>query len=191
MFEDKFDRAAIGSDWQAAGPGWELKEGRLCGKGARNRGIWLARSLPVNARIEFQASSDATDGDVKAEFWGDGRSGATAVSYTNATSYLAIFGGWKNQFHVLARINEHDPNRLQIRVDPESELEKERPVIAGRSYAFKVERSDGKTLSWWVDGNLMHTLEDAQPLSGPGHDHFGFNDWEVPVCFDDVKVTPL
>ena len=26
---------------------------------------------------------------------------------------------------------------------------------------------------------------------GVGHDHFGFNDWEVKVCFDNVKVTPL
>ena len=33
----------------------------------------------------------------------------------------------------------------------------------------------------------MFKFTDPEPLSGPGHDHFGFNDWEVPVCFDNVK----
>jgi hypothetical protein len=190
-FEDHFDRAALGSDWLATGPGWQLKDGKLCGQGVRNRGVWLLRSLPVNARIEFDAVSDSPDGDIKAELWGDGRTGATSVSYTNATSYLAIFGGWKNQFHVLARINEHDPNRLEVKVDPTSAREQDRPAVAGRSYGFRIERTDGKTINWWVDGNLMHKLVDPQPLAGPGHDHFGFNDWEVPVCFDNVRVTPL
>ncbi len=191
VFEDHFDRAELGPDWFAAGPGWSIKNGRLCGQGARNRGVWLERTLPLNARIEFDAMSESPDGDIKAEYWGDGRSGATSVSYTNATSYLTIFGGWKNQFHVLARVNEHAPDRLQIRVDPSSTREQDRPVIPGRTYGFRVERADGKTISWWVDGNLMHRLEDPQPLSGPGHDHFGFNDCEVPVCFDNVKITPL
>ena len=31
----------------------------------------------------------------------------------------------------------------------------------------------------------------AAPLAGVGHDHFGFNDWEAKVCFDNVRVTPL
>jgi len=28
-------------------------------------------------------------------------------------------------------------------------------------------------------------------LTGVGHDHFGFNDWDVKVCFDNVRVVPL
>ena len=191
-FEDKFDRASIGSDWLAAAPGvWEIKEGKLCGHNARNRGIWLLRTLPTNARIEFDAVSSSTEGDLKAEYWGDGRSGATTVSYNNATSYLTIFGGWKNTLHVLARINEHAPDRLQVALSNDAIEEREKPVAAGRNYGFKVERADGKTVSWWVDGVLIHRLEDKQPLLGEGHDHFGFNDWEVGVCFDNVKITPL
>jgi hypothetical protein len=63
--------------------------------------------------------------------------------------------------------------------------------MAGQSYHFKVERADGKTVKWWVDGNEMLTWVDTAPLMGVGHDHFGFNDWDVKLCFDNVKVVPL
>ena len=111
--------------------------------------------LPVNARIEFDAISHVADGDLKAEFWGDGQSYATALSYTNATSYLTIFGGWHNKFHVLARINEHGNDRKEITVDTDSDDPREKPVVAGQIYHFKVERTDGKTVNWSVDGNEM------------------------------------
>ena len=111
-----------------------------------NHGVWLKRVLPVNARIEFDATSQSTDGDLKAEYWGDGRSFATALSYTNATSYLTIFGGWHNKFHVLARINEHGNDRKEITVDTDSDDPREKPVMAGQIYHFKVERTDGKTV---------------------------------------------
>jgi hypothetical protein len=180
------------ADWMVTAPGiWHLENGRLCGEHAKNHGIWLRRVLPPNARIEFDAVSQSPDGDLKAELWGDGRSYATALSYTNATSYLTIFGGWHNTFHVLARINEHASDRKEITVDKNSDDPREKPVMAGQLYHFKVERSDGKTVKWWVDGNEMLTYPDQAPLVGTGHDHFGFNDWDVKVCFDNVRVTPL
>ncbi len=46
-------------------------------------------------------------------------------------------------------------------------------------------------MRWWVDGNEMATYPDTAPLMGAGHDHFGFNDWEVKVCFDSVRIVPL
>ncbi|HEY8038739.1 MAG TPA: hypothetical protein VIF15_03065 [Polyangiaceae bacterium] len=181
-----------GPDWIATAPGiWRIEGGKLCGEHAKNHGLWLKRTLPVNARIEFDAVSQSADGDLKAEYWGDGRSFATALSYTNATSYLTIFGGWHNKYHVLARINEHGNDRQEITVDPNSDDPREKPVVTGQSYHFKVERADGKSVKWWVDGNEMLTYADAAPLTGVGHDHFGFNDWDVKVCFDNVKVTPL
>jgi len=190
-FEDRFDRSSIGEDWYRVGNAWSLRNGKLCAKGARNRGIWLRHRLPTNARIEFEATSDSPDGDIKAEFWGDGSSGATAASYTNATSYLTIFGGWKNSFHVLARIDEHDPNRLELPTNAESTIARERPVTPGQVYRFRVERTNGKTVSWWVDDTLIHALEDPDPLVGDGHEHFGFNNWDVSVCFDNLTITPL
>jgi hypothetical protein len=131
------------------------------------------------------------DGDIKAEVWGDGRSAATSISYTNATSYLAILGGWKNTFHVLARVNEHGTDRKEIKVDKESDDPSQHPVTAGQVYHFKIERTDGKTVRWSVNGVDYLSFSDPAPLVGIGHDHFGFNDWEAKVCFDNVKVTPL
>jgi hypothetical protein len=209
-FQDDFDRTVAqlspladgpgsatamqdpGSDWVATMLGaWRIEGGRLCGEHARNHGIWLKRALPVNARVEFDAVSQSPDGDIKAEYWGDGRSYATSLSYSNATSYLTIFGGWHNKFHVLARINEHGNDRQEITVDPNSDDPREKPVVTGQSYHMKIERNDGKTLKWWVDGNEMLTYADSAALVGPGHDHFGFNDWDAKVCFDNVRVVPL
>ena len=62
---------------------------------------------------------------------------------------------------------------------------------AGRAYHFKVERSDGRTVVWLVDDIELLTLTDPSPLKGPGHRYFAFNDWEVPACFDNLKITPL
>lgn len=182
----------LGPNWhQAQTNAWHIENGRLCGKRAQNHGVWMTKVLPVNARIEFDAIADTNEGDLKAEVWGDGQSHATAMSYTNATSYLTILGGWKNKYHVLARINEHGNDRKQIVVDPESDDPKEKPVVAGQIYHFKIERTDGKTVRWSVNGLDYLNYDDPSPLVGMGHDHFGFNDWEVPVCFDNVKVVPL
>jgi hypothetical protein len=191
-FEDDFERKALGPNWRVTGGAdWRIEAGKLCVRGAHNHGAWLARTLPTNVRIEFDVASDSPDGDIKTEVFGDGASSAAGVSYNDATSYLTIFGGWKNSYHVLARLNEHASDRPEIRVAPGSDDERARPVIPGQVYHFKIERADGKTVAWWVGDMLMFKFADPAPLSGVGHDHFGFNDWEVPVCFDNLKVVPL
>lgn len=192
-FKDDFDRESsdLGPAWRATSAAWTLSEGRLCGENARNHPIWLARRLPKNASIEFQALTESPDGDIKAEFWGDGRSSASGQSYTDATSYLTIFGGWKNHFHVLARINEHAPDRQEIKLLPEGADFTRSTVLPHRMYQFHVERRDGRTVRWSVDGHEILNYADTQPLLGPGHEHFGFNDWQVRVCFDNLRVTPL
>jgi hypothetical protein len=183
---------ALGPNWyQSQTDVWHIEDGKLCGQGAHNHGVWLQKPIPINARIEFDAVSDSPEGDIKAEVWGDGQSSATAVSYTNATSYLTIFGGWKNTFHVLARLNEHGNDRKELTVNGRSDDPRQQEVRAGRIYHFKIERNDGRTVHWYVDGLEYLSFPDSAPLAGIGHDHFGFNDWEVKVCFDNVKVTPL
>jgi hypothetical protein len=191
VFQDDFERAELGPDWRATSPAWTLAQGRLCGQNARNHPIWLKRRLPTNARIEFDATTSSTDGDIKAEFWGDGRSAASGQSYTDATSYLTIFGGWQNRFHVLARIDEHAPDRREIKLTPgEADFIKS-TVVPDRAYRFQVERRDGRTVSWRVNEVEILTYDDSRPLLGTGHEHFGFNDWQVRVCFDNLRVTPL
>ncbi len=182
----------LGPNWLPARTNaWRIENGRLCGENARNHGVWLNRTLPVNARIEFDAYAMTETGDLKAEVWGDGHSYATGTSYTNASSYLAILGGWHNTIHALARLNEHGTDRKTISVDKESDDPTQRAVVRGQLYQFKIERTDGKTIRVLVNGVEYFSWNDPAPLAGQGHDHMGFNEWEAKVCFDNVKVTPL
>jgi hypothetical protein len=190
-FSDNFDRSELGADWNVTGGPWTMREGRLCVSGAHNHPAWLLRRLPVNARIEFEATSSSPEGDLKTEVWGDGQSAATGNSYTNATSYIVIFGGWKNTFHVLARLDEHAPDRTEMRVEPGETDPRAQPVLPDRAYRFKIERTDGKTVRYFVDDIEILSLKDPNPLVGEGHEHLGFNDWQVPVCFDNLVITPL
>lgn len=179
-FEDHFERTELGSDWRETGEGWRIEEGALRGQGARNHPLWLRRKLPRNARIEFDAWSDSPAGDLKCEVWGDGSSHAVQASYT-ATSYVVIFGGWSNNYNVIARMDEHAPDRRQ-RVGPRVEM--------GRHYHFSIERR-GRVLRWMLDGAPMLEWDDPDPLAGPGHEYFAFNDWDAQVHFDNLVITPL
>jgi hypothetical protein len=190
-FRDDFERAEVGDDYFATGDHFRIEDGRLCVKGARNHPLWLRHRLPLNARIQVEAEAGSDDGDIKLEAWGDGQAAATRISYTDATSYLAIFGGWKNRFHVLARLDEHAADRPELVVTPGSEDPRRRPVLRAHRYRLKLERTDGRTLRFWVDDVEMLSFTDPLPLNGPGHDHFAFNDWETPVCFDQLVVEPL
>jgi hypothetical protein len=190
-FSDAFDRKALGDAWRSTSRNWQIEDGRLCGRSARNHPVWLAYRLPTNARIEFDAASSSPDGDIKAEFWGDGSSAASTTSYTNATSYLTIFGGWKNRYHVLARIDEHARDRKQVRLLDDGEDVRTQKVVPNQTYHFRVERRDGKRLQWYVNDMEIHSLDDPEPLQGDGHEHFGFNDWQAHVCFDNLTIVPL
>jgi hypothetical protein len=184
----------LGPDWTPAQTdAWRIENGRLCGQMAHNHGVWLNRVLRVNARVEFDGIAMTDEGDLKTEVWGDGQSAARSRSYVDATSYLAILGGWHNRYHVLARINEHGTDRKEIKVDPTGRQDDPttKPVVRGQVYHFKVERTDGHTVKWSVDGLDYASWNDPNPLAGAGHDHFGFNEWEVKTCYDNVRVTPL
>ena len=190
-FEDRFEREDLGPNYNALSSAWRIEQGRLCARDAKNNGVWLVRPLAKNARIEFDAIAESSDGDLKAELWGDGRTGATGVSYNNATSYVVVLGGWKNSRHVLARLDEHGRDRLEIAVAPGSDDERARPVAVGQAYHFVVERSNGRTITARIDGVTYFEFDDPQPLEGSGHDHFGFNEWQAPACFDNLKVKSL
>jgi hypothetical protein len=188
-FVDDFERAELGDDYLALSDAWHIDKGRLCVAGAKNKGLWLKRRIPESARIEFDAIALSAEGDIKVELWGDGRSGASGTTYSDATGYIAIFGGWKNTKHVLARLDEHANDRLLVEVEPGSDDERARPVEVGQVYRFAVERRG--RLRWSV-GNLTYfDFQDDAPLAGPGHDHFGFNGWSAPVCFDNLRILAL
>jgi hypothetical protein len=190
-FKDDFERAELGDDYFATAAQYRIDRGKLCVKGARNHPLWLRHRLPKNARIEVDAQTTGNDGDIKLEAWGDGHSAASKASYTNATSYIAIFGGWKNSYHVLARLDEHAANRPEVAIEPGSDDPRQQSVLADRRYRLKLERADGHSVRFWVDDVELLSFADPEPLSGVGHEHFAFNAWETPVCFDNLVVAPL
>ena len=190
-FSDDFERAELGPDYRRTSRTWRIENGQLCVQDARNRPVWLRFRLPTNVRIQFDATSHSDDGDIKFELFGDGRSFARKTSYTDATGYVLIFGGWKNTLHVLARQDEHGDDRLELSTRAGAANAVEEPVVTGQRYRFEVERTDGKTVRWLVDGKEVHVFRDSAPLVGSGHEYFGFNDWAARVCFDNLSVTPL
>jgi hypothetical protein len=190
-FADDFNRGAIGPDYDALSSAWRIQNGKLCAEGAKNQPVWLKKTIPTNARIEVEATALSPEADLKLEVWGDGKSGAAGTTYSDATSYLAIFGGWKNTLHALARLDEHGDDRLLIHVEPGSDDDRAKPVEPGQPYRLVVERKNGVTVRFSVNDVEYFAFEDGSPLTGPGHDHVGFNDWVAPVCFDNLTITPL
>lgn len=179
-FTDDFDRDELGEVWHGTGGPYRIRDGQLNVRGARNRPLWLRRTLPHDVRIEFDARSDSPEGDIKVEVFGDGVSKAETESYT-ATSYVVILGGWGNSTNAIARMNEHGSDRV---------LGPKRPVEPGRTYRVAIERR-GQTFAVFVDGKKMMEMVDPEPLSGRGHDHFAFNNWQSDVYFDNLTITPL
>jgi hypothetical protein len=179
-FQDNFERSEIGTSWRSTGGPFSIVDGKLKVKGAKNHPLWLRRTLPRDARVEFDVRSESPDGDIKAELYGDGVSKAIEDSYT-ATSYVVIFGGWKNSKNVIARMNEHGSDRVEG---------KRRSVVPGHTYHMKIERK-GDTISAWVDGDLLAQMKDPNPLAGSGHEYFAFNNWQAELWFDNLKITPL
>jgi hypothetical protein len=179
-FNDAFDRTSVGDDWNNTGGPYEIQNGMLHIRGAHNKPLWLKRVLPRDVRVEFDVRSDTPDGDIKVELFGDGVSRAETASYT-ATSYVVIFGGWNNSLNVLARMNEHGADRV---VGPVNK------VTIGHTYRMKIERR-GNTITAWADNQQLVKLVDPDPLSGKGHDHFAFNNWQADLWFDNVSITPI
>ena len=174
VFEDDFDRQELGDSWQTGYEGWELVDGELKVSGARNDALWLQRPLPEEFRVSFAAKSGSAAGDIKFEILGDGQ--------THESGYVGIFGGWNNQLNIIARLDEHGDDRLVgaagYTVEP------------GRSYQMDVVRTDHR-LRWYVDGELFLSYDDPQPLRGEDHRYFGFNNWETPLTFDDLRIYDL
>lgn len=179
-FEDDFERERLGDVWHNTGGPYRIEEGRLHVQGARNRPLWLRRTLPDDVRIELDARSESPEGDIKVEVYGDGVSRAESTSYT-ATSYVVILGGWDNSMNVIARMDEHGSDRV---VGPKKRIE------PGKTYRVRIDRVDD-TVTVYLDGQRLMSMEDDDPLTGRGHDHFAFNNWESDLWFDNLKITPL
>lgn len=179
-FADDFDREDLGELWHNTGASWRIVDGQLTIRNARNRPLWLRRTLPRDVRIELDARSESPEGDIKLEIFGDGSSRATTESYT-ATSYVLIFGGWGNSTNAIARMDEHGQDRV---------VGARWPVVPGHTYHLRIERR-GSRITAWADDREIASMDDPRPLEGVGHDHFAFNDWQAELWFDNLRITPL
>lgn len=184
---DSFDRTDIGANYYKSGKGYEIGQNggatALSARGAHNHPLWLRKKLPRDVRIELDCWSNEERGDIKVEVFGDGRSFDPDGGAYMATGYELIFGGWFNSKSIIARLDEHGKDvvtDVKLKVHPT------------RKYHWKIERV-GKRITWWVDDmqTPFLTLDDPNPLEGPGHEYFGFNNWETDTWFDNLVITPL
>lgn len=170
---DDFSDADLAARYHVQGGSWRVVDGALSTLGDRNLPLWLNAPLSKNVRIEFTSRSSAADVDMKVEVFGDGT--------RHESGYIVILGGWKNSTSVIARLDEHQKDRVQKRTRWEQD----------KLYRWTIERTDGKTLTVAVDGVPLLSYADAAPLYGPRNNRFAFSGWESSVTFDDLVITPL
>lgn len=185
VFEDDFERTAVGDKYRQGEPDlgwkagtWRIEAGHLRAEKIHNAALWLKTPLPERVRIEFTTRALAPDGDVKAEVFGDGRN--------HQSGYVLINGGWKNSVNAIARQDEHGEERKEDRRCPAG-AGRRMCVEPDVDYQWAIERHDGE-VRWFLDGALFLTFPDAHPIDGR---FFAFNNWEAPVLFDDLRIYDL
>lgn len=172
-FEDDFERAEIGPHYFTGGGFWRIVDGALQSPGVKNNPLWLNAALPDDVAVEFDVKSNAKDGDIKCEIYGNG--------WDHASGYVLVLGGWSNKTSIIARLDEHGRDRV---------AERSFKVKRGQTYHFRIERRGGQ-LDWFVDGQKLLSFADKAPLRGPGNDRFGFSSWDSELFFDNLEIAPL
>ena len=177
IFEDDFNRAEIGENYEIQGGDWQISNGKLRCKTAKNRNLVLKSvDLPQNAVIELTMKSNSDAVDVKFNLWGDGK------IHDHGDGYSFILGGWNNRISVISKLHEHEKKRAEKR---NAGLEK------GKEYKVKIERSSNK-IKWFVNGELFLEYNDETPLKvDDGYSKLSFANWKSDVEFDDLKIYSL
>lgn len=174
-FKESFDREKLGERYKKTGGTWRIEKGALHSDGTsdHNAPLWLDLPLTKNVKVEFTTWSEHPAVDTKIEIFGDG--------LRHESGYIVIFGGWNNQITTIARLDEHEKTRVEKRTRWEK----------GKKYRWKVQRTDGKTLELFIDGEKIVEYVDKDPLFGPRNNKLGFTNWESRPFYDDLVITPL
>jgi hypothetical protein len=180
-FNDDFERADLGGDWNNTGAAYKTTGGKLGITGAHIHPLWLRRKLPFNVIVELDATSRTPEGDLKIELMGDGESFDPDQGRYDPTGYMFVFGGWHNQLSIISKLGEHDDAVKVSRRDPK--------VEPGRTYHWTITKRGG-VLDWQIDGRPFLQYLDPQPLYGPGHQFFAINNWESDASYDNIRIRP-
>jgi len=172
-FSDDFARTDLGARYKKSGGSWRIEEGALHSDGEHNIPLWLDVALPKNVKVEFTAWSRSPAVDTKIEIFGDGT--------RHESGYIVILGGWNNRITTIARLDEHQKER----VEKKTKWEKD------RKYRWTVQRTNGADLELYIDGEHVLTYKDDAPLYGPRNNRLAFTNWESDVFYDDIVITPL
>lgn len=165
---------------------WSLKGGVIRSDGATNRPLWLMTPrLQSHVRIEFKARTLSEQGELRFEVFGDGEH--------HESGYVLVFGAWGNVAHIIARMDEHwsDADGFSELSEQARSMSLENTAVEpGRWYSMSIVRTDAE-LRWFVDGELLLSYIDPEPLAGPGHDRFGVSSWASSVEITNLRVVPL
>ncbi len=172
-FHDDFERGELGARYLKSGGSWRVLDGKLSTLGDHNLPLWLDVPLAKNTRVEFTTISHSPAVDTKIEIFGDG--------IRHQSGYIVILGGWHDTITTIARLDEHQRGRKELR----------RHWEQNRVYHWTVQRTDGHTLELYIDGERVLAYDDPEPLYGPHNDKLAFTSWESEVQYDDLVITPL
>ncbi len=171
LYSYDFEDGNLGPEWKNEGGQWEIRNGRMTSKSARNKDLVLTKPLPAEAEIELEMISHSPQVDVKFRAWGD----SSADLHDGA--YHFILGGWNNRISTIAPLGEHDKRRVEKR----QALEKD------RWYKVRVVRRDG-FVTLFLDGKEFMRYADKDPLDPKVYKYFSFANWLTDCEFDNLKI---
>ncbi len=172
VFEDRFERTDIGPDWVVPGKA-EIIGGRLKYGLDGHHLAMIARPFAPDVRIEFdaEAAPEAAPCDLSV-----GLSCGTAGGHPDY-GYLLAFGGNFNTMHQI--MGGRDMPRVQTWYPPK---------VIQRGKVHRIcGMKEGLTLTLEVDGEVLLTATDRDPLGGPGFDRVGAVTW-TGMLIDNVRV---
>jgi hypothetical protein len=100
-----------------------------------------------------------------------------------------VQGPW-NRWQARRDLEKMDAHAFYQRDTPVVVKRTDLRVEKGRTYHMVVTRQ-GTIIRWEMDGRPVLELVDPAPLSGSGHDRFGFSSWANDTWFDNLKLSAL
>jgi len=163
QFADDFEGGELATNWEALRGDWLMEEGRLTVLGHGQ--IMCTKTFPGAQRLEFDAmAEDPCDLT--------GVICASPLGYRYG--YFVGFGTANNAYSKLL-VQAVEVNRWDAVIKP------------GKIHHQIVQR-EGNTITHVVDGTVVMTYHDDEPLKGEGHDRIGFYVFGSSQMIDNVRV---